>query len=111
MANATVTEFVGENINDTARALFVFTGTVMVMTSVAGSFLLLAAIVKRFLKRRCVHDLFLANMAVADILAMGYWVPFFVLDMILVYHPTVNYDHCLVNGVIVSTVWIVSITL
>ena len=106
--NVTSEAFTGYVIPIAARAMFVSVGSVMIVTGVIGNALLMAIIFSQFQRKRCVHNLFIANLALSDILTLGYWCTFFVLDLILGYHPVVNNAHCVVNGVIICTLSLVS---
>ncbi|XP_076451115.1 uncharacterized protein LOC143286999 [Babylonia areolata] len=94
------TQFVGGSINSAARAIFSTLGSVMIACGGTGNILLISVIFGRFRQKRHVHDLFIANLTLADTLALGQWMTFLVLDLILGYHPVVNHTHCVVNGVI-----------
>lgn len=101
--------FVGNDINDGARYLFIVVGMTEVVCGISGNSILLAAMLrKRTLKLRNVHNLFIANLALADLLSVGYWLPFMVLDLLLGFYPVVNSAHCVVNGFIVCTCLAVS---
>lgn len=91
--------FVGNKLNKYAACVFIFFGSLEVLSGVAGNSLLLAALLKQAsLRLRNVHNLFLANLALADLFILGYWMPFFVFDLLLGYHPVANGSHCVVNG-------------
>ncbi|XP_076450334.1 uncharacterized protein LOC143286592 [Babylonia areolata] len=100
--------FRGEPINDVARVFFITLGSLMIICGVTGNAFLISVIIQRFRRRRYVHNLFIGNLALADILTLGYWLTFFVLDLILGYNPVVNQTHCEVNGMMVGVLSVVS---
>nr|KAG5701977.1 hypothetical protein BaRGS_034559 [Batillaria attramentaria] len=55
-------------------------------------------LMNRSLIMRSFHYLFIANLAMADLLCLGYWMTFLVLDLILGRHPVANEVHCAFNG-------------
>nr|KAG5699124.1 hypothetical protein BaRGS_014423 [Batillaria attramentaria] len=61
---------------------------------------------RRSLRMRCVHNFFLASLALADLVSLGYWMTFYVLDLCLGYHPVVNETHCRANGFIIGVVYL-----
>ena len=81
----------------------------MILAGVVGNCLLITVIFKRFLRKQCAHNLFIANLALADLFTLGYWFTFFVTDLILGYHPIVDNAHCVVNGVIIAVLYMASI--
>lgn len=96
--------FVGNDINDGALYVFILVGMTEVVCGTAGNLILLAAMLtKRSMGLRNVHKLFIANLALADLLSVGYWLPFLVLDLLLGFYPAVNSAHCEVNGFIICT--------
>ena len=104
----TTTVFTGQHLHGAVRVVFATTGSAMILCGVIGNWVLIAVILKFLLRKRCVHTLFIANLALADTLTLGYWFTFLVLDLILGYHPLVNNAHCVVNGVIICTLSLVS---
>ncbi|KAL8620212.1 hypothetical protein ACOMHN_028862 [Nucella lapillus] len=102
--------FVGESIPIAARAVLCTLGTLMILCGVTGSGLLATVIFRRFRRKRHVHDLLLASLTLADLLNLGYWLTFLVLDLILGYHPVVNQSHCVANAMIACTLNIVCIS-
>ncbi|PVD37981.1 hypothetical protein C0Q70_00583 [Pomacea canaliculata] len=55
------------------------------------------------------HNIYIANLAVADLMVTGYVVPFWVTDLCLGHHPVINDTHCQVNGFLVMICFVVSI--
>ncbi|KAK7087605.1 hypothetical protein V1264_021634 [Littorina saxatilis] len=84
-------------------------GVVMIFSGFIGNCLLLLVIFKQFKRQQSVHILFVANLSLADLVTLGYWFTFFVLDLILNRHPVVNNAHCVFNGVFVTAMYSVSI--
>ncbi|KAK7087603.1 uncharacterized protein [Littorina saxatilis] len=108
--NKTSPDFVGVEIRHAALSAFIAAGIIMIVSGVVGNFLFLAVIFKQFRKyKHRVHILFVANLSLADLVTLGYWFTFFVLDLLLKRHPVVNETHCVVNGVIVATLCVASI--
>ncbi|KAL8620213.1 hypothetical protein ACOMHN_028863 [Nucella lapillus] len=101
--------FKGNTINSTARVVFAAVGSVMIVCGVMGNACLIAVIFRRFQRKRNVHTLFIANLALADMLTLGYWLTFFVLDLILGYYPVVDQMHCVVNGVMIGILSVVCV--
>ncbi|KAK7087608.1 hypothetical protein V1264_021636 [Littorina saxatilis] len=103
-------DFVSGDIHDVARAAFIIMGVIMVFGGVIGNCLFLLVIFKQSRRKQSVHILFVANLSLADLVSMGYWFTFFVLDLILNRHPVVNYAHCVANGIIVSTMYLACVS-
>ena len=103
-------DFTGQGIHQAASAIFATLGSVMILSGVTGNCLLISVIFRLILRKQCVHNIFIANLALADILTLGYWFTFFVLDLILGYHPIVDDAHCVVNGIIIAILVEVSST-
>ena len=106
--NVATLEFTGQDIHKAASAIFATIGSVMILSGFFGNWLLIAVVFKQYQSKRCVHNLFIVNLALADMLTLVYWFTFFVLDLILGYHPIVDNAHCVVNGVIIATLCVVS---
>ena len=101
-------EFTGQDIHKAASAIFATIGSVMILSGFFGNWLLIAVVFKQYQRKPCAHSLFIVNLALADMLTLAYWFTFFVLDLILGYHPIVDSAHCVVNGVIIATLCVVS---
>lgn len=96
--------FIGDEMNDIARHIFIIIGLLEIVGGVMGNLLLLAALLgRRILRMRNAHYILTANLALADIASQGYWMSFLVLDLLLGYHPVVNQVHCVVNGFILAS--------
>jgi hypothetical protein len=102
---------VGDGMHPAARAVFVTIGCGMVCSGVCGNLLLLSVIFKQIRRKRSVHHLFIGNLALADLVTLGYWFPFFVLDLLLGHHPVASDAHCTVNGLIVAITFLVNLIL
>ncbi|KAK7087646.1 uncharacterized protein [Littorina saxatilis] len=100
---STSPDFIGGDIHEGARAFFIIVGVTIILSGTVGNCLFLSLVFKQLKRKRSVHILFVANLSLADLLTLGYWFTFFVLDLILNRHPVVNFAHCVVNGVIVGT--------
>lgn len=101
--------FVGYPLNDSALYVFTIVGSLEVFSGVFGNCLLLMALLKRAsLRLSNVHNLLVANLALADLLILGYWMTFFVLDLLLGYHPVAGDVHCAFNGCLIVTLTAVS---
>nr|KAG5713728.1 hypothetical protein BaRGS_024355 [Batillaria attramentaria] len=53
---------------------------------------------------RSAYNLYIVNLAVADLVVCGYTSPFWMLDFHFGYHPVVNRTHCSCNAVILVRV-------
>lgn len=101
--------FVGAKINAAASVIFIILALIASLSVLFGNSLLLAILLRRAaLKKIKSLNLLIAELAVADFLAVGYWLPFFVFDLLLEYHPVLNQQHCLANGYLVITASVVS---
>nr|KAG5701022.1 hypothetical protein BaRGS_022733 [Batillaria attramentaria] len=93
-----------------ARALFIFLSSLELMVGVTGNWLLLVVLVRRrSLRVRSFHNLFIANLAMADLLALAYWLPYFVVDLVMEHRLVLDKDHCAANGFVIITSRVVSI--
>nr|KAG5699122.1 hypothetical protein BaRGS_014421 [Batillaria attramentaria] len=61
---------------------------------------------RRFLRVQSVHKVFIASLALCDLLTLGYWMTYFVLDLYIGRHPVVNMAHCQANAVIVAITFV-----
>ncbi|KAK7087607.1 probable muscarinic acetylcholine receptor gar-1 [Littorina saxatilis] len=109
-ATETLPDFVGQDIQQGTRIVFIAVGIAMVLCGVIGNGLFLTVLSKQFRRRRSIHILFVANLCLADLVTLGYWFSFFVLDLILKRHPVVNMSHCVFNGAFIATMYLVSVT-
>jgi hypothetical protein len=99
---------VGYPVHPMDQTIFVITGSAMVCSGIVGNLLILSVNYKQIVRKRSAHHLFIGNLALADLVAIGYWFPFFVLDLALGFHPVANRTHCAVNGLITSIAMTVS---
>nr|KAG5701020.1 hypothetical protein BaRGS_022731 [Batillaria attramentaria] len=91
-------------MHESARVVFIVVSSLEVVSGVIGNWLLLTVLLtRRSLAVRSFHNLFIANLALADLLSLGYWMTYFVLDLILKCHPVVNDAHCKLNAFIICT--------
>lgn len=96
--------FIGSELHSSARIAFITVASVEVVVGVFGNLLLINSMLSsQSFNISHVHNLFIANLALSDLIPLAYWMPFFILDLILGYHPVVNNTHCMVNGYIVGT--------
>ncbi|PVD33633.1 hypothetical protein C0Q70_04891 [Pomacea canaliculata] len=105
MQTAGPDRLVGAPLLPAFRIVFIFIASVEVLAGTVGNGLLLLFLgTRRSLCSRgaLVHNLFIASLAVTDLLALGYWMVFFVLDLSLGYNPVVNEEHCVVNGFLIT---------
>lgn len=105
MQTAGPDRLVGSPLLPAFRMVFIFIASIEVLAGTVGNGLLLLFLgTRRSLSSRAalVHNLFIASLAVTDLLALGYWMVFFVLDLSLGYNPVVNEEHCVVNGFLVT---------
>ncbi|KAK7488848.1 hypothetical protein BaRGS_00019983, partial [Batillaria attramentaria] len=93
--------YVGHHVNDVARVTFSFIGSVEIISGVVGNYLLLSALYRGHASgKSSFHNLFIANLAIADILSLGYCLNLLVFDLIVKTHPVLNDANCVANGVI-----------
>lgn len=91
------------DLSEVARYFFIVVGAGEVMSGVIGNLILLAMLLnRRSLHLRNVHNLLLANLALADLVAMGYWFPFVVLDLILGKN-FLSENICRINAFVMTT--------
>nr|KAG5703263.1 hypothetical protein BaRGS_034174 [Batillaria attramentaria] len=99
---------VGEPVNKGATVFYLLFGLFILLSGVLGNgFLLLVLATQRKLWE--VHNIFIANLALADLVVVCSGLPFLLLDLLLGYQPVVNEFHCEVNGFILCLAYSVSI--
>nr|KAG5703262.1 hypothetical protein BaRGS_034173 [Batillaria attramentaria] len=95
-------------VNYGAAIALVAFGILIFLSGVLGNgFLLLVLATQRKLWE--VHNIFIANLALADLVVICTGLPFVLLDLLLGYQPVVNHLHCEVNGFILSLAYSASI--
>ncbi|KAK7099475.1 uncharacterized protein [Littorina saxatilis] len=99
---------VGEPINPIARIVFLVAALTIAIVGVVGSGSLLYMIHKHW--KNSNHNVFIASLALADLLILGYWWPFFCVDLIVDFHPVANQKHCQINAVISVALSLVYVT-
>ncbi|XP_076456378.1 melatonin receptor type 1B-like [Babylonia areolata] len=72
-------------------------GWLSCVTGVAGNILIILTLLTQP-TLRSLHNLYIGNLAVADLAVVGYCVPFWLLDLSLGHHPVVNHQHCITNA-------------
>lgn len=97
MNNSVSMDFIGEPLHPFARVLFTFICVLVLFCGVCGNgFLLLVLATQKTLWR--VHNIFIANLALADLLVICSTLPFLLADLVLGYYPVTGKTHCQVNG-------------
>nr|KAG5713724.1 hypothetical protein BaRGS_024351 [Batillaria attramentaria] len=100
--------FVGYPLSLGVRATVVTLGWLACANGIFGNVLIISTLLSQQ-ALRSVHNIYIANLALADLLVMGYVVPFWLLDLSLGYQPVVNMAHCEFNASVLSMCIIASI--
>lgn len=109
MPKSTLPPLVGVYISIPARVIFIIVGLLEIIVGSVGNSLLLSVVLqRRSLRIRSVHKFFIANLALSDLITTGYWMVFFIFDLILGFQPVVNMTHCIVNGYIICICFVVT---
>nr|KAG5713723.1 hypothetical protein BaRGS_024350 [Batillaria attramentaria] len=95
-ANAT-SEFVGEPLTEGLRVTVLTLGWLACVNGVFGNVLIITTLLSQQ-ALRSVHNIYIANLAVADLILSGYLLPMWLLDLYLGHHPVLNAAHCLLNS-------------
>nr|KAG5713726.1 hypothetical protein BaRGS_024353 [Batillaria attramentaria] len=110
MSNLTSTEsvledarnqLVGKPLCEGVRVTVVTLGWLACVIGVFGNVLIITTLLSQQ-ALRSVHNIYIANLALADLLVVGYTLPFWLLDLNLGYQPVANMRHCKVNSFILG---------
>jgi hypothetical protein len=82
-------EFVGLPVADGVRFFSLLVGWLYCVTGVFGNALILVTLATQR-SLRSLHNLYVANLALADVIVVGYCVPFWLLDLSLGYCPVLR---------------------
>lgn len=107
-SNISSTTFIGLEMHPAARVVFTYVCSLVLTCGVLGNgFLLLVLGSQRTLWQ--VHNIFIANLALADLVVVSSSMPYLFGDLVLGYHPVVNDVHCQVNGFFLCLSYSVSV--
>ncbi|XP_025109430.1 uncharacterized protein LOC112573354 isoform X2 [Pomacea canaliculata] len=113
--SSTTSDITSRSLDDVERWMLGLMGVVVWINGVVGNILILVTLYCQPLLRST-HNIFLGNLALADLFIVGYGQPFWVVDVISGIHPTVNSWHCTINGYLgfvcsvasIVTLWTIS---
>lgn len=97
MVNATTNPFVGKPLTWRVQLSVLSLGLLVFISGVIGNVLIMMTLVSQK-SLHSVHNIFIANLALADLVMSAYIMPFWLLDLVLGHHPVVNNVHCIVNA-------------
>lgn len=101
-------QFTGIPVSEGVQVTVVLLGCLVALNDVFGNtFIIITVVFQKSL--HSLHNIYIANLAVADLMVTGYVVPFWVTDLCLGHHPVINDTHCQVNGFLVMICFVVSI--
>nr|KAG5694249.1 hypothetical protein BaRGS_021564 [Batillaria attramentaria] len=101
-------EYVGEPFHPVTKVIFVLVGFVVLLSGVLGNGLLLV-VLGRYRPLWQAHNVFIASLALADLLIICTGIAPTIFDLILGYHPVANEVHCRVNACILTASCYVSV--
>ncbi|XP_012941243.1 muscarinic acetylcholine receptor gar-3 [Aplysia californica] len=101
-------DFVGESVPEPVRIGFIVLAVLLLVSGTLGNILVLLTLIKCS-SLHSLHYVFVANLAIADLIIEAYSSPFVLYDLLLGYHPVVNNDHCIFNGFLVVTCYVSSL--
>ena len=93
----TLAPFTGLPLSASVRVLVSILGWLACVTGVFGNILIITTLLSQP-ALRSLHNLYIGNLAIADLVVVGYCVPFWLLDLSLGYMPVANQQHCDVNS-------------
>ena len=96
-ATTTLGPFTGQPISASVRVLVSTLGWLACVSGVFGNILIITTLLSQP-ALRSLHNLYIGNLALADLLIVGYCVPFWLLDLALGYTPVLNQRHCNANS-------------
>jgi hypothetical protein len=79
-------EMVGLPVSDSVRLLALTVGWLYCITGVFGNVLIMVTLLTQR-SLRSLHNLYVGNLALADVIVLGYCVPFWLMDLALGYCP------------------------
>ncbi|XP_070184292.1 melatonin receptor type 1A-like [Littorina saxatilis] len=99
MNTSTTDPYTGEAINPALSVTLLTIGWVACVSGVLGNVLIIATLLSQP-ALRSLHNLYIGNLAVADLIISSYSVPFWLLDLGGGRHPVANSAHCVCNAFI-----------
>ncbi|KAK7111962.1 G-protein coupled receptor 84-like [Littorina saxatilis] len=103
------TEFIGTPFNQSLHIVLVAIGIAVLLSGILGNGLLLAVMWRSRRDVRGVSNIFIANLALADLVVVCCGVPFVVVDLLWNRHPVAGTLHCQLNGFVLSVGYSVSV--
>ncbi|KAK3780717.1 hypothetical protein RRG08_050683 [Elysia crispata] len=100
--------YVGDHIPEPARSFFIVLGVFLMISGTLGNILVLVTLAK-CPSLHSLHYVYVANLAVADLIIEAYSSPFVMYDLMLGFHPVLNRAHCVFNGFLVVTCYVSSL--
>nr|KAG5690584.1 hypothetical protein BaRGS_009246 [Batillaria attramentaria] len=100
--------FIGLPVENSVRITVVILGWLACVTGIFGNVLIITTLLSQQ-SLRSVHNIYIANLALADLLVMGYVFPFWLLDLALGANPVANQTHCDANAFIIILTFVVSV--
>lgn len=97
-----------ESISCGVKVVVLALGCLSCVSGILGNILILSTLMS-YKVLRSQHNMYVGNLAVADLLVIGYFVPHWLLDVLLGYQPVVNAVHCQANAFIMTTSFMVSV--
>jgi hypothetical protein len=97
-------------LDETCREALLVLGWLAWVSGIFGNVLILVTLVSQPSLRCHIYNIYIGNLAVADLLSVGYSLTFLLLDLCLGYHPVVNMQHCRLNGFLTSWFLVTSIS-
>ena len=89
--------FSGRPLSEGVRVLVSTLGWLACVSGVFGNVLIISTLLSQP-ALRSLHNLYIGNLALADLVVVGYCVPFWLLDLALGRAPILNQQHCSANS-------------
>nr|KAG5694248.1 hypothetical protein BaRGS_021563 [Batillaria attramentaria] len=101
-------EYVGEVFHPVVTAIFLLVGFAELLSGVLGNGLLLV-VLGRYRPLWQAHNVFIASLALADLIIVCVALPSTLMDLVLGYYPVANEAHCRANGFMINAGFYISL--
>ncbi|KAL8610537.1 hypothetical protein ACOMHN_060457 [Nucella lapillus] len=90
-------QLVGLPVSEGVREVVLVLGWLCCVSGVMGNILIILTLLTQP-SLRSLHNLFIGNLALADLAVVGYCLPFWLLDLLLGHYPVLGPTHCALNA-------------
>ncbi|XP_067664509.1 melatonin receptor type 1B-like [Haliotis asinina] len=100
--------YVGYEISQEARVVFIVIGILYVVTGTFGNLLIIVTMTTNRVFRT-LHGIYIVNLAVADLIILGYVVSYLLVDLLTGRYSVAGPGHCIFNGFLIVCAYVASL--